>query len=150
MPRRVTIYTNLRIFQYKILNNVLYLNEKLFKFKIVSSPLCSFCNSENETLIHLFYSCNLCSNQNNELKNTSSTKYATDCFLCVPDNKESFEIINHLHLILKYYLFKVKHRLEGLNKNIIKIYNAEKQICFNDSKKTKQSFLKNGIYQKTY
>ena len=32
MPRRVTIDTNLRIFQYKTLNNVLYLNEKLFKF----------------------------------------------------------------------------------------------------------------------
>ena len=29
------------IFQYKILNNVLYLNEKLFKFKIISSPLFS-------------------------------------------------------------------------------------------------------------
>ena len=28
MPRRVTVDTNLRIFQYKILNNVLYLNEK--------------------------------------------------------------------------------------------------------------------------
>ena len=58
MPRRVTIDTNLRIFQYKILNNALYLNEKLFKFKIVSSPLCSFCNSENETPINIFYSCN--------------------------------------------------------------------------------------------
>ena len=52
MPRRVTVDTNLRIFQYTILNNVLYLNEKL------SSPLRSFCNSENETPIHLFYSCN--------------------------------------------------------------------------------------------
>ena len=49
IPRRVT---NLRIFQYKILN------ENLFKFKIVSSPLCSFCNLEDETPIHLFYSCN--------------------------------------------------------------------------------------------
>ena len=58
MPRRVTIDTNLLIFQYKILNNVLYLNEKLFKFKIVSSPHFSFCNSENETPIHLFYLCN--------------------------------------------------------------------------------------------
>ena len=58
MPRRVTIDTNLRIFWYKILNNVLYLYEKLFKSKIVSSPLYSFCNSENETPIHLFHSCN--------------------------------------------------------------------------------------------
>ena len=54
----VTIDTNLCIFQYKMLNNVLYLNEKLFKFKIVSSPLCSFHNLENETPMHLFYSCN--------------------------------------------------------------------------------------------
>ena len=58
MPCRVTIDTNLHMFQYEILNNVLYLNEKLFKFKIVSSPLCSFCNSGNETPKHLFYSCN--------------------------------------------------------------------------------------------
>ena len=58
MPRRVTIDTNLRIFQYKILNNMLYLNEKLFKFEIIVSPLCSFCNFEDETPIHLFYSCN--------------------------------------------------------------------------------------------
>ena len=58
MPRRVTIDTKSRIFQYEILNNVLYLNEKLFRFKIVYSPFCSFCNSENETPIHLFYSCN--------------------------------------------------------------------------------------------
>ena len=42
MPRRVNIDTDLRIFQYKILNNVLYLNKKLFKFEIVSSPLRSF------------------------------------------------------------------------------------------------------------
>ena len=29
LPRRVTVDTNLRNFQHKILNNVLYLNEKL-------------------------------------------------------------------------------------------------------------------------
>ena len=53
MPRRVTVDTNLRIIQYKILNKVLYSNEKLFKFKIFCSPL-FFCNLENETPIHLF------------------------------------------------------------------------------------------------
>ena len=72
-----------------------------------------------------------------ELRNTSSTKYATSAFFGFPCNKENFEIINHLHLIFKYYLFKFwdtrKIRLEGLTKNIIKIYNIEKQICFNNS-----------------
>ena len=32
--------------------------EKLLKFKIVSSPFCSFFNSENKNPIHLFCSCN--------------------------------------------------------------------------------------------
>ena len=57
MPHRVTIDTNIRIFQYKILNNVLCLNENFLNSKLFLH-LCSFCNSENETLIQLFYPCN--------------------------------------------------------------------------------------------
>ena len=47
----------MRIFQYKILNNVLYLNKLLYKMKIVKSPLCHFCREQNETPIHLFCNC---------------------------------------------------------------------------------------------
>ena len=57
LPRQVTIESSLRSFQYKILNNILYLNEKLFKLKIVASPLCSLCKLHNETTIHLFSTC---------------------------------------------------------------------------------------------
>ena len=39
MPRRVTIDTNLRISQYKVLNNVLYLNKKLLNLKMFSFVL---------------------------------------------------------------------------------------------------------------
>ena len=78
--------------------------------------------------------------------NTSSTKYSKECVLWFPDDKENFEIINHLHLIFRYYLFKVqdtrKMSLEGLKKNVIKIYNIEQQICFNDSKKEITFFKK--------
>ena len=68
-------------------------------------------------------------------------------FLRFPD-KENFEIINHLHLTFKYYLFKVqdtrKISLEGLKKNVIKIYNIEKQMFQQIKKRNK--VLKNGIY----
>ena len=40
-----------------MLKNVLYLNEKLFRFKKISFPLCSLCQSENETAIHFFHGC---------------------------------------------------------------------------------------------
>ena len=49
--------SSLQIFQYKILNNVLFLNNKLFKFGQAQSPLCSLCKRENETTKHLFSQC---------------------------------------------------------------------------------------------
>ena len=54
LPRIVTINTRLRVFQYKVLNNALYLNKHLYIFKLSDTKLCSFCNQEDETVIHLF------------------------------------------------------------------------------------------------
>ena len=53
----VTKDSTLRAFQFKLLNNVLYLNKMLFKFGKSGSPLCSFCNLKDETSYHLFYEC---------------------------------------------------------------------------------------------
>ena len=43
ISRIATLETKIRIFQYKLLNNVLYLNKKLFQFNIISQSKCSFC-----------------------------------------------------------------------------------------------------------
>ena len=48
---------NTRFFQYKILNNCLYLNRDLFRFKIVESPICSFCSLFSETIDGIFVYC---------------------------------------------------------------------------------------------
>ena len=55
--RMVTVDTKLRVFQYKIWNNIRFVKEMLFKFRKVESPLCSFCKAEDETYIPLFYRC---------------------------------------------------------------------------------------------
>ena len=57
LPHRVTNETSLRLFQYKILNNILYLNNRLHKFGFVESPFCSLCNREPERILHLFCNC---------------------------------------------------------------------------------------------
>ena len=57
LPTRVTLHRNIRIFQYKLLNNNLNLNNMIFRFKIVDSLLCSYCNEEEETVLHLFHYC---------------------------------------------------------------------------------------------
>ena len=57
LPRFCTIDSHTRVFQYKILNNIFYLNNRLFKMNIANSQLCSFCEAEPETIIHLLCSC---------------------------------------------------------------------------------------------
>ena len=44
----------MRIFQYKIPNDILYFNKALYKMKIADSLLCS---QEDETIEHVFLSC---------------------------------------------------------------------------------------------
>ena len=57
LPRIATVDTTIRVFQYKLLNNVLFLNKMLYRFRISQDSLCSFHNLEEETPMHIFYSC---------------------------------------------------------------------------------------------
>ena len=61
LTAKVTVCTSLRIFQYKILNNILYLNARLFKMHMVDSGLCSLYNSAEESVLHLFLECRISS-----------------------------------------------------------------------------------------
>ena len=114
--RRVTIETKMRIFQYKILNNILYLNKKLCKMGLVETQLCSFCKENDETLIHLFVWCPVTKNQWNRFKVWLSTVInlpelsLQNALLGVitetgNDLNMSNTLINHLMLIFKKTMF---------------------------------------------
>ena len=49
--------TILGMFQYKILNNILYLNKQLFIFDENDTKLCSYCRLQDETINHIFVKC---------------------------------------------------------------------------------------------
>ena len=76
IPRIATLETKIRIFQYKLLNNVLYLNNKLFHFGIISQPKCSFCELYDETPHYIFYVCTYAQNLWNRLRLHLSEKVA--------------------------------------------------------------------------
>ena len=54
---RVTNIVKYRSFQYRLLQRGLVTNIQLYKWGVVDSELCSFCNLEQETLMHLFCRC---------------------------------------------------------------------------------------------
>ena len=123
-PRLATIESSLRSFQYKILNNILYLNEKLFKFKIVDSPLCSLCETENESMLHLFCECAVTSNLLEQFK-----LWLSDIFLFGKRGIDPQKIIfgawnldmpdfilnNHMILLFKRYIYLRRQDRHGPN-----------------------------------
>ena len=116
---RLTTYnTYLRFFQYKILHNILFLNKNLSG--ITKSPLCSYCNTNNETPVHLFYECNstkflqLQLNRHFysdlEIPKLTPQTSILDIF---NDSVSNIHLINHILLLFKLYTCKSrnKHRL---------------------------------------
>ena len=55
--RKVSNDINLSMFQYKILNNILYLNKQLFIFNKKYTKLCSYCELQDKTINHIFVEC---------------------------------------------------------------------------------------------
>ena len=76
MPRIATLETKIRVFQNKLLNNVLYLDKKLFQFGKISQSKCSFCELYDETLHHIFYECTYTQNLWNQHRLHLSEKVA--------------------------------------------------------------------------
>ena len=60
-PFQCTKITKLRTFQFKLLHRRLATNDFLHRINLTNTNLCSFCQCEAETLIHLFWSCTIIS-----------------------------------------------------------------------------------------
>ena len=153
LPRIVAVDVYTRIFQYKCLNNILYLNNALFKMKLADTPLCSFCNSRNETVSHLFCEC----------KNTKSlwlhvvhffkdkisipnlsVQSAIIGFLDLP--KKDFVLLNIILLSFKITLYKHRNKhiptLANIVNNISKREIIEKSYSIDDPRKRRYHVTK--------
>ena len=138
------------MFQYKILNNVLYLNEKLFHFGLVDSEKCRFFPASNETPIHIFSECPIVK----ELWNCLCDVFKD--YVSVPNlspqsatlgftsNIENSTLINHVVLLFKYYVYKSR---KDRNINILplinfltRVYDTEKALYI----KKKKTLQRNG------
>lgn len=133
---RVSIDSKCRIFHFKTSHNILYLNKILNKMNLSDSPLCSYCNSAPETIVHLFCHCPIIRGLWNEIKSKIN--------LPLPDltpesaffgfyNSNDI-LVGHIHLIFKMsiYAFRIKKYCSSLIifKKIKNIFEIEKKATF--------------------
>ena len=139
LPRIATYDVKIRIFQYKLLNNVLYLNKKLCHFGIISQPKCSICELYDETPQHLFYECIYTQHLWNHLQIYISGKIALPDltpqsvifgFTNVLD--QNYITVNHLLPIFKYNVYNSRRNntlsFQSLKYGISRIKYIEQTI----------------------
>ena len=137
------------MFQYKILS-ILFLNKLHFKFKKVTSPLSYFCDSADETLLHIFYTCNITNRLWNELQYFVSQylyiaelhRMSSSDFLMSAIRDKIFILINHLLLIFRHYLYMSREHgtvcFTNLKLYLIKIKTTEQNISPCSSQKNEK------------
>ena len=137
--RLATIDTTLRSFQYNILNNLLFLNKKLYTFGITNTALCSFCNTLEETPIHIFFDCvhvkclweRLRMKFQNDFVLLSLT-HQTAILGLYNEANDNYNLLSHILLIFKYYIYISREKrilnIDILIANLIKVKKREKQI----------------------
>lgn len=153
LPFTVTVETKIREFQYKILNDIVYTNYKLFRFKIIESPLCTFCQKEDESLEHLLFHCTITKNfwlafsswiskQNISIETLTLINILFGVF----DDNEDFVILNHLILIAKYFIYKCK--LIKIKPTIRVFFEKIKLVCHIERKIAKRNDRLHKHYEK--
>ena len=110
--RLATIDTALHSFQYKILNNVLVLNKKLYTFRITNTTLCCFCNTVEETTIHIFFDCVhvqcLWERLRMKFQNNfilPSLTPQTAILRLYDEANDNYNLFSHILLIFKYHIY---------------------------------------------
>ena len=140
-------------FQYKILRNTLYLSQKLFLFCKHNTSLYSFCNLEDKTVIHLFVHCSKtiqlwCTVIEYFNRNIHIIPQSAIFGFLEADDKV-FLILNHLWLLLKYYIYVSSSSkilsFEAILKSIMKVKKLEKILSQSDERKKK--YLQKTILQ---
>ena len=147
LPFLSTIESKLRSFQFKINHNIYYTNEKLKQVRKADTDLCSFCNEEKETLLHLFVDCrhikDLWIFSNDLIQRTSSIPALTDQqkILGIPEivNSSQFDVVNHIAIVVKHFIHICKHKnqepsVPRLKERIIDIERLERMIAIRKNK----------------
>ena len=154
LPFNITKNTKLQWLQYRVSHHILTTNSKLFKSGLVISPMCTFCNSDRETIVHLMWECHEVQDFLQDFETLLNALYIPFAI-----NKQSilFGLINNRNvyyttdniiiLIIKQYIYRSRCLCKSLNvaalvNKIKEYYDIQKYIA-NKSDSLKVKFKNN-------
>ena len=138
LPRKISIDSYSRIFQFKCQHNILFLNNALFRMGLTDTPLCSYCQEVNESLHHLFLDCVISKKLWSDIKIFFSNNIAipdltlqSALFGFLGRSNDNF-CLNHILLIYKLCLYRFRNKkvpnLQLFIKNLRERELMERQI----------------------
>ena len=147
---KVTNVCKLWSFQYKLLMRVLVTNVHLERWKVLSSNLCTFCQKDKESYIHLFIWCEHVKNlwlKVETFMNEFSTDhivFGVDMVICNRLVEDPSHVKNFLCLLTKHYIYRqrcLKSKLvfQHYKRYVYQIKSMEKYIAISNQKLDKHS-----------
>ena len=142
-PFRTTKYPALQWFQISISHNILVTNKLLFNMKINNDALCTFCQSSNESIVHLFWKCDKTQQFIRNVKiwlNSYDIHYDINekyFLLGLQEDHILPKILNFILLYAKYYIYLARCKKQVLyltvfQKKLKFMYKVHKQIAFSN------------------
>ena len=131
-PQSVALEAYIKVFQYKILNSILYTNAKLYKIGFKLNDACSFCSSEPETLYHFLCLCPISADfwrdfevfWHQLLKENIPLSLQDILVGMIRQNSPSPNLLNYLIMIGKLYLWDCR-----TSQILPNIYGFKKKIA---------------------
>ena len=145
---RIYVTTNipkLRSFQYRLLQRALVTNVNLYRWGITTNNLCVLCNSEIETINHLFVECSCVSLLWQQIESFILDSFGITITL-MPRNKlwgcttpKKQHTVNFILLVTRQYIYrqrclKKKISFVALKNEILTLKKVEKYIALKNHK----------------
>ena len=136
LPHEVTFEPYLKVFQYKVLNSILFTNKKLSKIGNIQDDKCSLCKTDSESLYHILFECR-------------HTEQFWKKFVCLTLQDvitgilyTNCPLLNYLILTAKLYLWGCRRNqtlpvITAFSSKVKIKYETEKYICVKTNKMNK-------------
>jgi len=153
LPRKATLDSKTREFQYKLLHRIIYTN-KIHIMALVPSPMCSFCGNMEESLEHLFIYCDTSKHFWSSVTEWLNefgfdVRYLSTFDIAFGLTSKDSLLLNHVIILGKYIIYQsrslnIKPTLTLVKAKIRSTYQIESLIAKNndDSKIHKKKWQK--------